>query len=155
MIENAKLKQKFACLHLGVTWLDHQHQLLRETQVHLVQASESGDEELLKTLIADYITLSKTHFDLEEIYMAEHGYVDFDKHKKSHDAFLNMLNFAFSNWEIHKTLEFNPALFDPSFTEDFKAIPGNLSSFLQFWNRQHSNNHDRDFAQFILDNNLL
>ncbi|MDX2471838.1 MAG: hemerythrin family protein [SAR324 cluster bacterium] len=155
MMNNNSLKQKFACLHLGVTWLDHQHQVLREAQMRLVQASEAGDDAQLHSLIPIYMSLSKEHFDLEEVYMAENGYADFDKHKASHDDFLSMLEFAFSNWKIQKTLKFNPALFDQSLVEVFEEVPENLSSFLQFWNRQHSNNHDQAFAKFIIEKQLI
>ena len=144
-----KNPEKRSCLQGGITWLDHQHQMIFDLQEKIKLEVKSGDVTQFDTLMREYLKLCKEHFDLEEIYMAELGYTEFDAHKQSHEKFLKMVQLAFSNWTLAATLPLEQTIIEPSNQLKFNQIPTNVNTFFSFWNRQHSANFDMPLTRFL------
>jgi len=70
---------------VGVAEIDRQHKKLIELINTLHDAMSQGKgKQVVDTVLADLIKYCGTHFALEEKYMAETGYPDFESHREKH-----------------------------------------------------------------------
>ena len=95
--EAEKMKNVYA-LEYGVAWnesfllgnalVDMQHQQLFKQVGELVQSCENGDSTAkLKELLDFLVEYTIHHFTDEEALQLEHGYPEYEKHKREHDSF--------------------------------------------------------------------
>jgi hemerythrin len=74
----------------GIESIDNDHRKLVELIDQLYTAMSQGRaKEVLQDIISGLVDYSKFHFNREETFMKSVGFIDFDDHKSTHDAFIN------------------------------------------------------------------
>jgi len=89
--ENINLKWD-DCYLLGNEKVDNQHKELFNLVNSLVQSCDSGtDTKKLKETLLFMVNYAVLHFDDEEALQIECNYPEYEKHKKMHDDFKNVV----------------------------------------------------------------
>ncbi len=73
---------------VGVGLIDEQHRPI----IEILNALEGANGEMdIGEIAKRALEYTGRHFECEESLMREHQYEDFEKHKKQHDNFINMI----------------------------------------------------------------
>lgn len=119
--------------------LDTQHQILFDVINEMSEVVERGRDYLLIAGILDSMDLyTKAHFLLEEKYMQDHNYPDFDEHKKQHQHFIDSIE------RFKKDLQ----------DVDFMDIPKDVARFLKTWLTSHILMVDMKYSAFFNEKGL-
>lgn len=111
-------------------WQDAQHQMLFKLidEIKVVPFDRG--------VLAKLQLYAEHHFTLEETYMQELGFPDYEAHVKAHDRFREELS-AMVNTEISMN----------------KTLQDSLSLFLSEWLRLHVLGIDKQLEDYILESN--
>jgi len=125
-------------LSVGDKTIDEQHKRLLSTINDLLEGMASGEvkekvEEVVKFL-DKYI---KEHLSFEEKFMQEHGYPEFDLHKKIHEGFIKNYNIFKEELESE----------GPSITLSIK-----VQRFIGQWWLDHIRNVDNKYYVYLKEN---
>lgn len=80
-----------ADLETGFHDIDEQHKQLVHYINEFYKAYESGDKQVMNTVLFDLIACSMNHFEYEEGLMAKAGYPLLEPHRRVHQNFVNKL----------------------------------------------------------------
>lgn len=134
-------------LKTGVIWQDHHHQTLFEYFKKLEIACQARDLAVIGQIVEEIATFARGHFEVEELYMAEMGFQEFDAHKKVHEAFLQVLAKVIS---LQGDLSKLPWLAEDKFFQDLQETPKNLPEIMRIWLQKHIQTQDAVLAAFLL-----
>ncbi len=74
---------------VGVRLFDQQHHRLMNLINELHDAAQAGSSKLASEhVLLELVAYTKTHFAAEEHAMREHGYPEFEHHKREHDRMI-------------------------------------------------------------------
>lgn len=125
-------------LKVGLTEIDTQHKKLVDLLNELNDAMQAGkSKEVLGRVIVELTNYTITHFNNEERYFKQFGYVDMEDHILAHKSFINKIK---------------------NFRNDFNA--GNVSvsieimRYLKDWITKHINVTDKKYVELFKNNGL-
>lgn len=125
-------------LSVGITEIDEQHKRLVAIINKLFDAMSQGkSKDVLHAIFSELSNYVVTHFGLEEKYMKQFGYDEYDYHKQEHTAFIQKLNdfkIQFNSGKGSVTLE--------------------LLNFLKDWLLKHILGTDRKYIPVFKENGL-
>ena len=116
---------------IGIPEIDADHRRLADCLTEIEQAvAEGGRGAIVHFALAQLISISSVHFDIEESLMKIQRYPQVDDHTAGHGAFLQRL----------ETIE-----------ENFLAEPLSSESvqFLKVWLEEHFTAEDKDYASYL------
>ena len=83
-------------LSVDVPQIDEQHKML----ISIIQTlQQKTDKEHVSRCLDDLIDYAGFHFNDEEIFMQQHNYSDFEKHKKTHAEFIKKVTSMIKDFE--------------------------------------------------------
>jgi hemerythrin len=75
---------------LGIASVDHEHRQMIEMINHIYEHMErSGSSDAIEAGLEDIYAGIAAHFALEERYMREAGYAEYEAHKENHEKLLD------------------------------------------------------------------
>lgn len=78
---------------VGVEILDEQHKKLFKMLNTMIEAENTNvNSEIISTVLTEMRQYASEHFTLEEKYMLEYGYLDYDSHKAQHKEFIKKVS---------------------------------------------------------------
>ena len=78
---------------VGVEVIDEQHKKLIKMLNTMIEAENTSvNSEIISTVLTEMRQYASEHFALEEKYMLEYGYLDYDSHKAQHKEFLKKVS---------------------------------------------------------------
>ncbi len=118
-----------------ITEIDNQHKRLVDllNQVHDAVRNNKG-EEIMNKALSDLVNYTKSHFATEERLMSQHGYPDYNNHKKEHEALGEKVQ------EFQQ--RYAKSSKDPLLVQE-------LSIFLKGWLTNHIVGSDKKYAPFL------
>ncbi|SRR3989339_38682 len=134
-------------LRTGVIWQDHHHQTLFEYFKKLDKACRAGDAAQITHLLEEVLNFARGHFEVEELYMAEMGFQEFDAHKRVHEGFLKVLAKAIP---LHGDAAKVQSLASDKLFQELQEAPTDLSAIMRIWLQRHIQQHDAVLAAFLL-----
>jgi methyl-accepting chemotaxis protein/hemerythrin len=103
--ESGKLIDWSDTYSVGVASMDEEHQRLIGIINNLNNAMHSGHgREAIGTILDELISYTKNHFSHEERLMRESGYPDYDEQKRAHEALVNKVMEAQTNYRAGTAL---------------------------------------------------
>lgn len=120
---------------VGIEQIDREHQRLFEIAARVYDSlgrNDSGVDEEIRTLVADLLDYTATHFSSEEALMAVAGYPELEAHRQLHRHLLSQA----------RDMEMRTAIGD-------RHAPVELSRFLYRWLVEHIEASDRKFGEFV------
>ena len=125
-------------LNIGVVEIDEQHKKLVGIINKLFDAMSQGkSKEVLLAVFGELSNYVVTHFGLEEKYMKQFGYDNYEDHKQEHKFFIDKLNefkIKYNNGSATLTLD--------------------LLNFLKDWLLKHILGTDRKYIPLFRDNGV-
>ena len=123
--------------------IDNQHKKLLNELNNLKKELSSGvDMGPLMQIIDFFGKYAKEHLDYEEVYMKEHNFPGFEKHKKIHDSFRKY-------FEDFKE-KFHTVYSSSSFSDKYiKVLLNEAEKFLEDWWINHILKEDHKYAVYI------
>ena len=134
-------------LKTGVIWQDHHHQTLFEYFKKLDQACQAKNPDRITHLLEEILTFARGHFEVEELYMAEMGFTEFDSHKRVHEAFLQVLGKAIP---LRGNAAKVQALAGEKLFKELQETPTSLPEIMRIWLQRHIQQQDGLLAAFLL-----
>lgn len=126
-------------LSVKIRSIDEQHMKLIEMINDFYENIKNrSNDESIKKLVTEMRKYAHSHFALEEKYMKQHSYPDYDAHKKEHDLFMSKvveLEEKFKNGKLLLTFE--------------------ITSYLKDWIKQHIQIVDKKYSQFFIDKGIV
>ena len=75
---------------LGIPSVDSQHKIFFEKlNLLFVAIREQQEQEVIDTILSEFIQYADYHFQFEESFLEKHGYPELNRHKHLHDEYLN------------------------------------------------------------------
>lgn len=122
-------------LSVGIDVIDEDHKkligLINTLQTAVMYSSGETYERQALQEVVDYTVY---HFKREEDLMSEHGYPNFEEHKKSHHKMIEEVNKLVDEYENNR----DNAICD-------------LTKFLKSWLIKHIAGTDQQYSQFLID----
>jgi hemerythrin len=125
-------------LSVNIAIIDSQHQKLVEMINRLHDAMKAGEaKDSLKTIVAELMQYTGSHFQTEERYFDQFGYSDTAAHKKEHADF------------VAKVSEFKDGLDTGALTLSIEVM-----QFLSNWLKSHIKGTDQQYVECFHQNGL-
>ncbi len=106
---------------VGVEVIDEQHKKLIKMLNKMIDAENTNvNSEIISTVLTEMRQYASEHFALEEKYMLECGYLDYDSHKARHKEFLKKVSML-----CIETMHQN------------KIVPTEILEYLKLWWTTH------------------
>ncbi|MBF0317436.1 MAG: hemerythrin family protein [Nitrospirae bacterium] len=123
-------------LQTGVIWQDMQHiELLDKLCILHESISENREMSEVEDTFSFLDHYTKSHFAIEERYMAQYQYTDYQLHKQQHERFINDLTTLKNDFSARNKLASFALCFD-----------------LNTWFVDHINVADRKLGEFLKNN---
>ena len=128
---------------VGIAEIDQQHKKIVD---FINQLNElilpAGKQDALRSkmkelsaqasVIAEMVEYSSNHFSIEEKFMRQYTYPDYEKHKKEHDYFIAKVQ-----------------TFKSDFDKGKGALSNEVMQFLKMWLRNHILKTDKEYEPFF------
>jgi len=126
-------------LSVKIHSIDSQHmKLIEMINDFYDNIKNRSNDESIKKLITEMRKYALSHFNLEEKYMKQFSYPDYDAHKKEHDLFMS------------KVVEL-----EEKFQHGKLLLTFEITSFLKGWVKQHIQVVDKKYSQFFIDKGIV
>ncbi len=123
---------------VNIAEIDQQHQKIIAMINTLHDAMTLGKgQNVIGKIVDDLISYTETHFKTEEIYFAQFGYPDTDRHKIKHAGF------------VQKVSDFKDG-----FEKGKLSLSIEVMTFLSDWWRNHIKGTDKKYSQFFNEKGL-
>jgi hemerythrin len=121
------------CPIIGVPFMDADHRgLTAATDRLLAAVAANSDIAAINEAFVDLVSLTLTHFDREELSMAENGYADYGPHKAEHARLVEQIS----------------AIAD-RIKADNHGLTSDLTNFLSEWLCRHVETFDKAYAHHL------
>lgn len=118
---------------IGIENIDAQHKQLIEIINRLHEANVTGTSKMIVgEILQELLDYTIFHFNEEEMFLTNHNYPGFDKHKSEHEEFKN------------KIIKF----IDDSKKQQL-LISIKVIEYLKEWTISHILGNDKEYAEFI------
>ncbi len=125
-------------LNVGIATIDQQHRKLVSIINKLFNAMSQGkSNEILQAVFSELSAYVVTHFGLEEKYMKQYEYEDYDSHKQEHKYFIDKLN-----------------EFKLKFSSGSGALTLDILHFLKDWLLKHISGTDRKYIPLLKEKGM-
>ena len=106
---------------VGVEVIDEQHKKLIKMLNTMIEAENTSvNSEIISTVLTEMRQYASEHFALEEKYMLEYGYLDYDSHKAQHKEFIKKV-----------------AMLCIETTHQSRTVPTEILEYLKHWLINH------------------
>lgn len=123
---------------VGVQKLDEQHKIIINFINELLKnPGISTSSETLHDIVDEMCKYARAHLDYEESLLNEINYPELDKHRKSHEKFIE----AIAGYSIDTTLRDS-------------AVPDKLLRFLKEWWLNHILEEDMKYKPYFAEKNM-
>jgi len=113
--------------------IDDQHKKLIALANHMYDAMRAGKgRDVLEPVLTELVDYTIYHFEMEERFMLQHGFPEYDEHKEMHDSL------------AEKAKQFRD-----SFAQGQKSRAMDVMLFLSNWLNIHILEVDRQYASFL------
>lgn len=120
-------------LSIGIIQIDAQHKNLVNMLNNLYDAMTAGKgKDVAPKILKEMSGYALTHFATEEKLMQQHGYPEFEAHKREHEAF------------VKKVQEFNAEM-----QKGNLGVTSQVANFLKTWLVNHIQGTDKKYGPFL------
>ncbi len=129
-------KEKYT---LNVEFLDEQHKkfldIINLLKKHIT--NQDFNKESISKIFYSLVYYAENYLVKEEIYLSNSKYPKFDDHRKEHNVFINRI-----------------IIFQSDFRNNNKNICINMLLFLENWFDNHILIKNKEFAEYLIKNNI-
>lgn len=123
---------------VGIERFDRDHRKLIEIINSLHDAMKDGKgKDILGKILDELIAYTRTHFETEEQMMKQHGYPDYEFHKKAHDRLV---------MDVAKIVK--------NYHGGTAPLPSHVMQFLVDWLTMHINGLDKKYGPCLKEKGI-